>query len=75
MLEETYDKFKLQFKNEKTSNDNLPETVYSSDEQVHHIYSYNNYGVKDNDVKMGLINTSIIQMSLPMNLNMAYLKI
>ena len=56
MLEETYDKFKLQLKNKKTGNDNLPEIVYNSGEQVHHICSYNHYRVKDNDVKMGLIH-------------------
>ena len=39
MLEETYDKFKKQLKDKKTGNDNLPEIVYNSDEQVHHICS------------------------------------
>ena len=40
MLEETYDKFKLQLKMKKTGNNQLPEIVYHSDEQVHHITTH-----------------------------------
>ena len=49
----------MQLQNKKTSNDNLPEIVYNSDEQVHHICSYNHYRVKDNDGKMGLIHNDV----------------
>ena len=59
MLEETYDKFKMQLKAKKTGNDKLPEIVYNSDEQVHHICSYNHYQIKDDDVKMGLIYNDV----------------
>ena len=59
MLEETYDKFKMQLKAKKTGNDKLPEIVYNSDKQVHHICSYNNYRIKDDDVKTGLIHNDI----------------
>ena len=76
MLEETYDKFKKQLKDKKIGNDNLPEIVYNSEQQVHHICSYNHYRIKDDEVNWDLlIMTSIIQMSLHMNLNMAFLKI
>ena len=59
MLEETYDKFKKQLKDEKTSNNNLPEIVYNSDQQVHHICSYNHYCIKDDEVKSGLTHNDI----------------
>ena len=47
MLAETYEKFKLQLKAQKTGNEQLPEVVQTSDEQVHYICSYNHYPVKD----------------------------
>ena len=59
MLEETYDKFKMQLKAKKTGNDNLPEIVYNSDQQVHHICSYNHYRIKDDEVKLGLIHNDV----------------
>ena len=59
MLEETYNKFKMQLKAKKTSNYKLPEIVYNSDEQVHHICSYNHYRIKDDDVKTGLIHNDV----------------
>ena len=59
MLEETYDKFKKQLKDRKTGNDNLPEIVYNSDQQVHHICSYNHYPIKDGEVKLGLTHNDI----------------
>ena len=37
MLAETYEKFKLQLKVQKTGNEQLPEVVQTSDEQVHYI--------------------------------------
>ena len=59
MLEETYDKFKMQLKAKKTSNDNLPEIVYNSDQQVHHICSYNYYRIKDDDTKLRLLHNDV----------------
>ena len=59
MLEETYDKFKKQLKDKKTGNDNLPEIVYNSDQQVHHICSYNHYRIKDDEVKLGLTHNDV----------------
>ena len=59
MLEETYHKFKKQLKDKKTSNDNLPEIVYNSDKQVHHICSYNHYRIKDDEVKVGLTHNDV----------------
>ena len=59
MLEETYDKFKKQLKDKKTGNDNLPEIVYNSDQQVHHICSYNHYRIKDDEVKSGLNHNDV----------------
>ena len=59
MLEETYDKFKKQLKDIKTSNDNLSEIVYNSDQQVHHICSYNHYCIKDDEVKLGLTHNDV----------------
>ena len=59
MLEETYDKFKKQLKDKKTGNDNLPEIVYNSDQQVHHICSYNYYRIKDDEVKLGLTHNDV----------------
>ena len=59
ILEETYDKFKLELKTKKPGNDQLPGIVYNSDEQVDHICSYNHYRVKDNDVKMGPIYNDV----------------
>ena len=76
MLEETYDKFKLQLKNKMTGNDNLPEIVYNSEEQEHYICSYNHYCVKIMMLKQDLfIMMSVIQMNLHTNLNMAFSKI
>ena len=37
----------------------LPEIVYNSDQQVHHICSYNHYQNKDDEVKTGLIHNDI----------------
>ena len=51
MLAETYEKFKLQLKVQKTGNEQLPEVVQTSDEQVHYICSYNHYPVKGDDIK------------------------
>ena len=59
MLEETYDKFKMQLKAKRTGNYNLPEIVYNSDEQVHHICSYNHYHIQDDEVKSGLIHNDV----------------
>ena len=59
MLEETYDKFKKQLKAKKTSYDNLPEIVYNSDQQLHHICSYNHYRIKDDEIKSGLIDNDV----------------
>ena len=53
MLEETYEKFKLQLKSKKSSTEQLPEIVNTSDAQMHHICSYNHYRVKDSDIKTG----------------------
>ena len=59
MLEETYDKFKKQLKAKKTSNDNLPEIIYNSDQQVYHICSYSHYPIKDDEIKLGLIHNDV----------------
>ena len=59
MLAETYEKFKLQLKAQKTSNEQLPEVVQTSDEQVHYICSYNHYPIKDDDIKSGLIHNDV----------------
>ena len=56
MLAETYEKFKLQLKAQKTGNEQLPEVVQTSDEQVHYLCSYNHYPVKGDDIKSGLIH-------------------
>ena len=73
MLAETYEKFKLQLKAQKTGNEQLPEVLQTSDEQVHYICSYNHYPVKGDDIKLGLIHNDVynLLMSLHMNLNMA----
>ena len=73
MLAETYEKFKSQLKARKTSNEQLPEVVQTSDEQVHYIYAHTIIIL----LKMMILNQdlfimmSIILMSLHMNLNMA----
>ena len=59
MLEETYDKFKKQLKTKKTGNDNLPEIMYNSDQQVHHTCSYNHYPIKNDEIKSGLIHNDV----------------
>ena len=59
MLAETYEKFKSQLKAQKTGNEQLPEVVQTSDEQVHYICSYNHYPVKGDDIKSGLIHNDI----------------
>ena len=59
MLEEMYDKFKLQLQNKKTGNIQLPEIIDNSEEQVHHVCSYNHYRVKDSDLKMELSHNDI----------------
>ena len=59
MLAETYEKFKLQLKAQKTGNEQLPEVVQTSDEQVHYICSYNHYPVKDDDIKSGLTHNDV----------------
>ena len=59
MLAETYEKFKLQLKVQKTGNKQLPEVVQTSDEQVHYICSYNHYPVKGDDIKSGLIHNDV----------------
>ena len=59
MLAETYEKFKSQLKAQKTGNEQLPEVVQTSDEQVHYICSYNHYPVKDDDTKSGLIHNDV----------------
>ena len=59
MLAETYEKFKLQLKAQKTSNEQLPEVVQTSDEQVHYICSHNHYPVKGDDIKSGLIHNDV----------------
>ena len=33
--------------------------MYNSDQQVHHICSYNHYRIKDNEVKSGLIHNDV----------------
>ena len=53
MLEETYEKFKLQLKSRKSSTEQLPEVVYTPDAQMHHICSYNHYRLKDSEIKTG----------------------
>ena len=59
MLAETYEKFKSQLKVQKTGNEQLPEVVQTSDEQVHYICSYNHYPVKGDDIKSGLSHNDI----------------
>ena len=44
---------------QKTTNQQLPEVVQTSDEQVHYICSYNHYPVKDDDIKSGLIHNDV----------------
>ena len=53
MLEETYEKFKLQLKLKKSGHEQLPKVVNTLDAQMHHICSYDHYRVKDSDIKMG----------------------
>ena len=59
MLADTYEKFKSQLKAKKSGNEQLPEVVQTSDEQVHYICSYNHYPVKGDDVKSGLIHNDV----------------
>ena len=62
MLEETYEKFKLQLKSKKSGNEQLPEVVEIPDVKIHHICSYNHYRVKDSDIK----RDKVIMMSMTM---------
>ena len=59
MLEETYEKFKLQLKTKKSSNEQLPEVVEIPDVKIHHICSYNHYRLKDSDIKSGLSHNDV----------------
>ena len=59
MLADMYEKFESQLKAKKSGNEQLPEVVLTSDEQVHYICSYNHYPVKGDDVKSGLIHNDV----------------
>ncbi|MCG8623930.1 MAG: hypothetical protein MJE68_18315, partial [Proteobacteria bacterium] len=60
MLEETYDKFKLQLQASKAEKADVPEIVMPTPEQVHRICSYNHYPVKEMDTtKSGLQHNDI----------------